>query len=619
MAERYYGNSHEDVCKQLQKEYQQSYNFVNQKRQLFRDRLKDYTNVSLDKDKIYVRLIYSVMQTLLAIQYEDRLTADFVGRQLWADDVASQLNSLAEFDFDEMELDVKWLKLERDRLFFGVGILVFDHWDAVKKHAVYRRASPLVWVPDCNPDDIDWDKYHQFELEVSMDYLKSRGCYNLAKLEKGLIEQEKESSKQAYHSNRALTTQVNTDNIPVRYCFTNIGWDKFFIISALWNSVILEMTKLDAVLEEEKKNKRNIEFPVFVFHYSPLDYDPFGVSVPDLLADKQRALQLLLNLEKTKARQAAYGGIYAVDTNRINMNDLTRPSTTTRYIGIKWGDLTNAVVEIPRSRPDQDVAMVAQQIKQQASLDISIDERSLGISGWANITATENQRIQKNANLKQILNTRVKYNTWKRFWKDWYRRYYENFKRTDEKNIIINTKVSMKPIVVKRKDIVSGYDLDIKIVSSAEKEAEREKERTTFPIVLQTILSDPSTPQVSKKMALRKNARLNGATHEEAMVRFPADAIELQASDNVELLNNNVMPNIRDVTDPFTHRIISHRAINTKAKFAYIEALKMLEIKNGVKQYSTQQGNDSGMINQMVNATMNQPEQWASSLLDITK
>lgn len=82
MAERYFGYSHDEICAHLQKEYDNSKNFVNQKRTLFRERMKDYTNVSADKDKIYVRLIYSVMQTLLALQYEDRMNADFVGRQL---------------------------------------------------------------------------------------------------------------------------------------------------------------------------------------------------------------------------------------------------------------------------------------------------------------------------------------------------------------------------------------------------------------------------------------------------------------------------------------------------------------------------------------------------------
>lgn len=95
------------------------------------------------------------------------------------------------------------------------------------------------------------------------------------------------------------------------------------------------MEKIEPVFEEEKKDKRNIEFPIFTFHYSPLEYDPYGVSIPDLLGDKQRAMQLLMNLEKTKARQAAHGSMFGVDTTKVNINDLTRPATTTRYVKVK--------------------------------------------------------------------------------------------------------------------------------------------------------------------------------------------------------------------------------------------------------------------------------------------
>lgn len=63
-------------------EYELSRRFVDQKRRLFRDRLKDYVNITTDKSKIFVRLIYSVMQTLMALQYSDEMTVDFVGRQL---------------------------------------------------------------------------------------------------------------------------------------------------------------------------------------------------------------------------------------------------------------------------------------------------------------------------------------------------------------------------------------------------------------------------------------------------------------------------------------------------------------------------------------------------------
>lgn len=91
----------------------------------------------------------------MALQYNDDMTVDFVGRQLGADAVAEQLSNLADFDFEEMSLDVLNYHVEWDRFFFGVGILVYDKWDDIKKHPVYRRINPLTWIPDCDPDDVD--------------------------------------------------------------------------------------------------------------------------------------------------------------------------------------------------------------------------------------------------------------------------------------------------------------------------------------------------------------------------------------------------------------------------------------------------------------------------------
>lgn len=121
---------------------------------MFRDRLKDYTNVTSDKNKIYVRLIYSVMQALLSLHYSDEMTASFVGRQVGADEIADNLQALADFDFEEMDLDRLSYKLERDRLFYGKSFLVYEKWDKIKKHPVFRPMSPLSVVMDMYPDPI---------------------------------------------------------------------------------------------------------------------------------------------------------------------------------------------------------------------------------------------------------------------------------------------------------------------------------------------------------------------------------------------------------------------------------------------------------------------------------
>lgn len=177
-----------------------------------------------------------------------------------------------------------------------------------------------------------------------------------------------------------------------------------------------------------------------------------------------------------------------------------------------------------------------QQLTEQAHSDIGIDLRGLGVAGGREMTANENETIQRNANLRQILSAKIKKRGLKRFYQDWYKRYYDNFKRSSVKNIIINSRIGSRPLTLKRKDIATGYDIDVKIVSKAEQEDKMATERLGFQMIIETILNDPQAAEISKVLAKRKLARLNGATAEEAKLYFPS-VTEERAMMDVELLN----------------------------------------------------------------------------------
>jgi len=69
--------------------------------------------------------------------------------------------------------------------------------------------------------------------------------------------------------------------------------------------LILAVEKLVAVRAEEKQDSNKIPFPVIIRHYSPLRGDPYGISIPDILEDKQRMQQLFMNLNRIKAEHEA--------------------------------------------------------------------------------------------------------------------------------------------------------------------------------------------------------------------------------------------------------------------------------------------------------------------------
>jgi len=626
MAKKYHWYTQDDILVHLQEQRRASLNFVEKKRTLFRERFKDYTNVTNDKSKIYVRLIFSVMQTLMSLHYIDQMTVEFIGRQLWASEVAEKLWNLAEFDYEEMDFEKIMFSVERDRLFFGTWIMVYDHWDKVKNHPVYKRMNPLCWLPDPSWNNL----YHQFELELNSNYItKANGFMNCKKVEDLISKNnEAEETKRKFNQTRQLQDVSPFKQskwgfmIPVHYSYTELWGEKYYIVTALDHGVVIKMEKLEAVYEEEKKDKSNIEYPVFTFQYSPLELDPFGVSIPDLISDKQRAMQLFMNLQRITAENAARGDMYVVDTTKVNVKDLMKPAMWPKYIKAKGWDLKNYILEVPKSQVRWDVQAVQQMLQQQSTLDIGIDERSMWISPDQNATATENQRVQKNANIRQMLNTRVKMRGLKSLWNDWYKRYYENFNRSSKKNIIINTSLWSQPFTVRKKDIITWYDIDIKIVSKAEMESIRDQQKIDFFATLDLILQDPEASNISKTLAKRKAMKLSWISTDEARIYIAPSPEELQAIMDVELINRNQLPDIWSANeDHLTYIIVYQRALPTDAKYASIEARKMLYMKSwqqAMKQQKAmeqqQQWNPWWQMNQMVNNNMQQTEQKALSL-----
>jgi len=88
--------------------------------------MKLYSNVSDTENKVYIRLLFSVMQTLMSLYYTDVPTAKFYGRTLGDEDLAENINNVAKFDYTEMDLNKKKYQVQRDRLFYGTGIELYE-------------------------------------------------------------------------------------------------------------------------------------------------------------------------------------------------------------------------------------------------------------------------------------------------------------------------------------------------------------------------------------------------------------------------------------------------------------------------------------------------------------
>lgn len=90
------------------------------KRQLFRDRMQLFVNIDKDDSKISVNLIRSLKNTMLSLYYQDQLTVKFSSRNIFDREQADNLNKVAEYDYDEMDMDMWDYDNQGNRIEFGV-------------------------------------------------------------------------------------------------------------------------------------------------------------------------------------------------------------------------------------------------------------------------------------------------------------------------------------------------------------------------------------------------------------------------------------------------------------------------------------------------------------------
>jgi len=563
--------SQDEIIAQVQEEKKLWWDFINNKRELFRERLELYNNIADQDHKIYVRLIRSVMQALMWLYYTDQMTVTFTWRQLWDDEYADNLNNLAEFDQEEMELEKLNYDVQWNRLFYWVWIRVFDHWDNFKKVPVFRSVDPLSWIPD-PLWYIDNHRFYWFELEINDNDLTWDVYFNLDKLAPSTAESEDRRRDIVDPMRWFNDNWEQVESNPVYWIYnhyTTIKWKKYLITLAKDESVIVRFEEIEAVYNEEKESGAEIDFPIVLNYYEPFKWDPFWISIPDLLEDKQKSEQLFLNLNRIKAEHEAWGDTFLVDTNAVkNLNDLRQHTFWPKYIRANLSQNPNPIRPVDRGNIKSDAFNMPNVIKQQASSDIWLDERSLWISPNSSLSATENQRVQKNANIKLLLNSKI--NQWweKAFWRLWLRSYFEFFKFKDEKNIKLQNAFGNVITTLKREDIDTWFNIDIKIISKTEESEVREKDKIALLTIADLVLQDQASPNISKTFAKRQIAKANWLDKEKISVLFPASAEEAQAKLDLELLNRDMdvweIDNLQE--DHLTYLVVYQKAMDTEAK-----------------------------------------------------
>lgn len=523
--------SDNEILSQVTDEYNRWLESVRTKREKFRKRLEMYANISWDDKKLYVRMIYAVMQTMLGVYFQDDLTITFEWRTNSDNMLADNLNNLAKFDFEEMNLDILNYKVQWDRFFYWVWIRVFDRWDEEKNLTEFKHVSPINWIPDPRGNYWNEFRWHWFELTTTKRQLEEAWVFENLNQVEATVNSETDQTRSALDNSRSMSfsnadvTEQPIINIYNHYTYLN--WVPYLITLANERKTIIRKVDLTDFGW----------FPVALNYYSPLEWDPFGVSINDLLEDKQKQQQLFLNLQTFKATREAWGWIFMVNTNKVgNTQDLRTPWLWPKFVEIEW-DVANAIVEVERDKISQDVYNMPDIIKNQAINDLWLDERALWVIPQTWVTKAENIRVQQNQNVKLGLVTRINKKWEADFWRIWYKAYKIFFNDESEKNISLNSVFWNNTYPIKASDILTNRDIRIKVTSKSEKENEINAKKAEFAALTQPILMDPSVSKTSKNFIYRKRFEQLGVSDADIAMMVQPSGDELQAMEDLVLLN----------------------------------------------------------------------------------
>ncbi len=546
----------QDLLNRVNKEYSYWFDFVETKRDKRREDLETYVLES-SKEKVNIHSIYSQVQTLMSIYYQNKISVKWQWRNRFDREVALNTNKVAKYDYGEMDVEVLDYKLQFDVFMKWVWVMIADWFDKLQILPKWRVIDPLSCIFD--PEWWATIKDHRFfwiEMQMSTYEVKRRW----RKLEDTWEEYTQDLNRSKIKEVRWYAdTWDDTDNkmVDIYFHFTRLDNGKPILI-ILWKgrSIILDTIQLPAITEEEKLNPMKIYFPVALKYYSYVPWDPLSISIPDLLRDKQGYYSQLFNAMLAAAIRSSMWDDRFVNTKKIkDLKGLQKPSIQWKLIPVNIWDnenISNVIYSIPKDNIWNLPFNLKSYLEEQMALDTWIDRNTTWVLSTQNATLWEREMAQRNANVKFLLATKQG-NWFEKFrWKYlWYRIYQANLWEAEEKQVFFNNSYSPKNYTFRKDDFIWQDDLRLEIVNKAEREQEINSKKADRMSLLPQLIAGAKSED-ERVMLYREMLEAQGEDEEYIMDLFPYTSHELNAFDKVAMIEENDIEwaEIDNITDP---------------------------------------------------------------------
>lgn len=596
------------IIQQIEQEFQLCLTFMRPKVDEWLRRLKLYNNQAREKTKVGDPLLYSIHQTIVASLYDDKLAVTFKPREEGDTDQADNLTALAEYDFAEMEKDQLDYSKIWDASFFGRALTLFNNFDIKTKTPIPESLDPTTFLRDPMAISINgnrngnsgmrfggWETYlTKAELESNPEY------FNLDNLHYGNdeITSLTGKSRRARQIAQGLPSLVNWENLTTNYKYgilrwlTHIDGEKYLIELGNNRTEVIRMTKLPWSY-----------WPIVDTPFSPISHDWDGVSIPDIIEDKQRFRANLLNISGDIVKADLNGmWIYRGQGFRKNQDFNFKFGKWIEYNGEH--PLTDAAAPLQMKQVSNGVKYIMDYLDASAQKAAATPDIQQGQAQKGDQTLGELNMISSRVETRYSLSAKVLGWSEKKFWYQWYKIYEEYFdKGLGAKIARLEGAFGTKWKEIERKDIITGNSMgpDIGIESRTISEAKKARQINQAQLATPLVLQDPQADQLYFK---RKILKLIWPKDEVERM-FPLTIDELKAREENDKLSEGEYVNVNMEDNHVVHLRENNSAKDGPVKDAHLKAHRyMLEQKRLMPNMFPQMPEDK-----LANAQQNNPQQ----------
>lgn len=546
-----------EILAQIQREYDLWYAYIKPVRDLYRARLLKRLPATKWKGKIInINMISNYMDTLIASFFDNWVKVKFVSRNWWIwEEEAQNLQAVAEIDEREWIYQQVKYQVEQDSLFFGVWLENKTGFDKTKKMNTYKAINPLSWIPDPLPTQtgqFDGQNYRFHWFNMITNVLDIKEKYNKEAINNYFRTQynsDSEVTRKTYE-NKDWTWPIDVETLSKNFSieiythYTIVDKKKYkFVLSADLKEIFFQ-EELKAVTKEEKLDPTLVPRPIIPNFFDPSRGKPFGNSVCDKVEDKQNYKSIVANLMLAKAKKEALWWDFLVNSRLIKNKDAFNKSTfDTRYFFLDEEAvdsntrLQDAMMELPQSQIKTDVYNMINFVEKEAKEDLKIDQLQQWLVPDKQMTKSEAQQIQSNANMWLTLKNAIKSWFYQEHYFQRWRWYLENFKDWEEKFALLNADYERAGTTFKRDDFITKQSPYIIVWSNDDILAITNQQKTYLNTLYPIITSDPETPKVSKNIFKRLVYKINWLKPNIINWICPYSASERQAKSYVDQIN----------------------------------------------------------------------------------